>query len=632
MLGLVTLASSHGTSCLILFNAILSLTILILPVVSQPFSNVSGPFRNCSTTADAFNFIIVGGGTAGLALASRLSKNFPQKCILVIEAGPNGQYDPDIYIPGRRGSTFGSVYDWNFTTVPQPGANNRKLPQTRGKILGGSSAINFMSWDRAGMAEYDAWEDLGNPGWNFNNMFSAMLKAEHYHIGTGIGMYGVTGVGYGGPVQIVVNHWVPEQQKSFMPALDNLGIHEWIDSLGGNAVGSSYQPSSIRPSNWTRSYSTEYLPLAGGNLVLMLDTRVVKINFNNGNHELTATGVTLANGTIISAENEVILSAGTFQSPGLLELSGVGDPSILSRAGISPRLNMSGVGENLQDHIRIQNTYQLKQGYNSSDIFRYNSSYAEGQMSLYEAGNISHYDYTGSVYAFANWDMVQGAPAEELLNLAKRAAAAKNDSISAKKVEFLTDLDAKREVPQLEVIFSDGYTGAEGYPAKGAALYGENFFALIGAIEHPFSRGSVHIDPSEPLSQPIIDPNYLAHEYDVAAAVAATKYLRRLANTEPLKNVWTSEYEPGNDVQSDQEWTEFVKNNVLTIYHPVGTCAMLPREARGVVSPELKVYGTHNLRVVDASIIPLLISAHIQTAVYGIAERAAEMIVDDWDS
>ena len=177
---------------------------------------------------------------------------------------------------------------------------------------------------------------------------------------------------------------------------------------------------------------------------------------------------------------------------------------------------------------------------------------------------------------------------------------------------------------------SDGYTGVKGYPAVGSPLYGKGFFSLLAVVMHPLSRGTVHINASDPLGKPIIDPKYLSNDYDLQAAIAAIKKCRQIATTPPLSEVWDSEYEPGlQNVNTDAEWKDFVLNTTLTIYHPIGTCAMLPRKDGGVVDPKLKVYGTRNLRVVDASIMPVLISAHLQTAVYGIAEMAADIIIGD---
>lgn len=574
--------------------------------------------------------IVVGGGTAGLAVASRLSQYLPDDRILIIEAGPDGRNEPRIFIPGYKGSTLGTVYDWNFTTVPQRNALNRTFAQARGRVLGGSSALNLMAWDRGAEFDYDDWEYLGNPGWNWKSMLDAMLKAENF-VRDPWPPYGGEGIGFGGPIQALINRFIPAQQWAFIPALASLGLPENINSLGGDPLGAMYHSSNIRRSNYARSYATDYLDIADSGICLMLNTTVARVNFapNAGGEKLTATSVQLVDGTNITAEKEIILSAGSLQSPALLELSGIGDPAILADGGIECLANLPGVGENLQDHIRIQNSYQLKDEYASVDRLRYDAQFAAQQLSLWYEGKNSTYDYTGSGYAYMTWDQVSGASVSQLLEAARDAAASDNSPQSSLKLHNLMDAERRSRIPQLEIIFSDGYTGVKGYPANATSLYGKGFFTLITAIQHPFSRGSVHVNTTTPpsiLNQPVINPNYLSHRYDLLAAVTASKYVRLLANAAPLRDVWVSEYEPGPGVQTDADFELYAKNTTLTIYHPVGTCSMMPKNKGGVVDPELRVFGTSNLRIVDASIMPTILSAHVQTAVYGIAERAAQIV------
>jgi choline dehydrogenase-like flavoprotein len=223
---------------------------------------------------------------------------------------------------------------------------------------------------------------------------------------------------------------------------------------------------------------------------------------------------------------------------------------------------------------------------------------------------------------------VVSGPGEEgrLVRLAKGVVGGTGwgDVGLRKQLEMLRD----RSVPQVEVIYSDGYTGVKGYPAVGSELYGKGFFSLIGGLMHPLSRGSVHVNPGDPLGKPVIDPEFLDNEYDMAGVVEILKFCRRIARAEPLRSTWVAEYEPGEAlVKTDEDWREYIRNTTLTIFHPMGTAAMLPRKDGGVVDSKLTVYGTANLKVVDASIIPVEISAHPQTAVYGIAERAAEIII-----
>ncbi|KAH6665811.1 putative glucose-methanol-choline oxidoreductase [Halenospora varia] len=593
-----------------------------------------------ATVSSSYDFIIVGGGTAGLAVASRIAQGLPRKSVLVLEAGPDAPDENKINIPGMKGSTLGTVYDWNFTTVVQPNAGGRKLNQNRGKVLGGSSALNLMSYDRSSAYEYDVWGYLGNPGWSWNSMIAAMKKAETFFPSSN---YGTTGVGSTGPIQTLINRFVPAHQSFWIPVMQALGIQNNLESLGGNPLGVMFQPSNIRNSDYKRSYAAHnpgYPSIAGSNLHIVTSARVKKVNFVQRRGNLVATSVTMEDNTIISTSGEIILSAGSFQSPGLLELSGIGNSTLLTANGITPVLDLPGVGENLQDHIRIQSSYQLLDSYTSFDVLRFNATYAADQLALWNANQVSMYDYTGSGYAFMNWAQVTNDT--KLQALATKAAAHPLTSSPAEALRNSVLLDylhnPSKNVPQLEVVFSDGYTGVKGYPAVGNPLRGAEYFSLIAAIQHPFSIGSVHINGSALATPPIINPNYFAQEYDLEAVITAAKYLRKIANTAPLKQAWSVEYEPGLDVvgngtdaTTEAQWKAYALANTLTIYHPVGTCAMLPKSKRGVVDSSLTVYGTSNLRVVDASIIPVLVSAHIQSTVYGIAERAAKMIIDDWN-
>lgn len=488
---------------------------------------------------------------------------------------------------------------------------NRVLAQNRGKVLGGSSALNLLTYDRATKNEYAGWGELGNPGWNWPTFLKMLNRAENF-TSKDTEWYGEAGAAQNGPVRGTINRFIPAHQAAWVPAMNSLGAQTNREYMGGDNLGVSYTSSSIDPTHYNRSYSANaYLPIAALSLTILANAQVAKVNLTKAyGGQYRATGVTLTNGTFIAAKNEVILSSGSFQSPGLLEVSGIGNGSILSAAGITQLIDLPGVGENLQDHIRIQSSYQLKNNYTSFDILRYNASFAATQLQLWLDGQYSMYDYTGSGYSFQTWPQAVGsASASQLLALAKAAVGNSSNPVDAKKLAWLSD----PTIPQVEVIFSDGYTGVKGYPATTSPLYGKGFFTLIAAIMHPLARGTVHINTSAPLSKPIIDPKYLTNEYDLQAAIAAIKRCRQIALTAPISDVWVSEYEPGlGNVNTDAEWKDFVLNTTLSIYHPTGTCAMLPRKQGGVVDSKLKVYGTTNLRVADASIIPVIISAHLQ--------------------
>ncbi|KAF2827952.1 alcohol oxidase [Ophiobolus disseminans] len=567
---------------------------------------------------NSFDFVIVGGGTAGLTLGTRLSQHLPKDCILVIEAGPDGRNDQRIYVPGLRGSTFGGSLDWLLPTVPQLAASKRTINHNRGKVLGGTSALNLLVWNRATVKEYNAWEELGNPGWNWKNMYPAMLKVENFQRQAGKAQYGREGVGFGGPINIGLIENPPPHLTTGIPTLKNLGLRENLESLNGDNIGTMYQPAMQRYSNHTRAYSVDYLPRAGNNLIIKYNATVHKVKLVRNR----ATGIVLTNGEEIKAKKEVILSGGSLLSPKILELSGIGQKGVLEKAGIKQVVHLPGVGENLQDHLRIQTTYELKPEILGLDILKYNTTRAAIELDLWKRGQTSLYQYAGSAYGFMKWKQAMGDDSK-LRTLAKESADMSNP-VDRKKLSIL--LDDKSGAPDLEVVFGDGYIGTRGYPANGTAGYGKQYVSLLAGVMHPFARGSVHINGSDPATKPLIDPRYISTPYDLEATKQAVMFTRKMANTAPYPDVWVKEYDPGSAVQTDAQWEKYVRDNVFTFYHPLGTCAMLPKKHGGVVDPHLKVYGVEGLRVVDASVIPMIVSAHIQTAVYGIAERAAEII------
>lgn len=569
-----------------------------------------------------YDYIVVGGGTAGVALATRLSQYLPKSSILLLEAGPAAPDELRINVPGMRGSALFSEYDWNFTSTPQETLNGRSIDVNRGKVLGGSSALNYLCYDRAAACEYDTWGELADDKktWSWKTMLPAMMKAENYTDDPS--KVDPKFHGTKGPIRNLFNRILPEQMDTWIPTLMSLGIPHNEESLGGDNIGVMYQGTNIDPTHYTRSYSaSSYLPTAGKNLVVKTNSRVVKIDFDKKSKSLKAVGVVLEDGTKFSAKKEVILSTGSIGSPMLLELSGVGQSKVLKAAGIDTLLELPGVGENYQDHIRVGTAFKLKSNYSSFDPFIYDptSEFVAEQMQLWLDNEVSWLDYTSSAYSFVNWGRILDKKAEsKLLSLAKQGAK-KGNVVDETKLKWLSD----KKIPQLELIMEANYVGVEQYP-------GGPILTLLASVMHPMSRGSTHISSTDPQnSKPVIDVNYFGNPYDRQAMLEGARYTRKIANTEPMKSVWTSEYEPGTDVDTEEEWEEFVKKATLTFYHPVGTCAMLPKKDGGVVDSDLKVYGTQGLRIVDASIMSVLISGHIQTAVYGIAEIAAKMIADD---
>ncbi|CAE7060958.1 unnamed protein product [Rhizoctonia solani] len=592
----------------------------------------------------AFDYVVVGGGTAGLTIAARLSEN-PKTTVGVIEAGEYLPEDPLINTPGSAFSIMGNAkYDWLFKSVPQVNVNNRVLDLPRGKILGGSSAINIMVFDRASKVEYDAWAKLGNPGWDWDGLLPHMKDAERF---TGVDPFRVNytnagsndifpSQGTSGPVAGSYNNWYGDITVPFGKSMANLGIPTNFDPDSGNAFGTFNSATSINRTTGRRSYAaTTYYAYNAHrpNLVVLTGAQATKINFKdtvskNKTENLLATGVSFVHKSqsyTVGAKKEVIISAGAFQSPHLLELSGIGNSTILQNYGIKTLIDLPGVGENYQDHVLVTTTYELKPGSSvkNLDVLRNNATFAAAAAAQYNATHDGILSYSGSILSFINLDHM--ATPAEISDMTARL----NREITSEKITPLQRASyaiqkdwLKQKVGLVEFIMSPGFAGA------GVPKANTSYMSLITAIQHPFSRGNIrkHINTSNPLATPQINPKYFSKSIDLETLALTVKFGQKLSKTEPLASMIVARQDPAPEVTSNTAIAEYIKANAGTIHHPIGTAALAPREIGGVVDVNLKVYGTANLRVVDASVIPLHIGTHIQRTVYGIAEKAAKII------
>ncbi|KEP45941.1 putative glucose-methanol-choline oxidoreductase [Rhizoctonia solani 123E] len=315
------------------------------------------------------------------------------------------------------------------------------------------------------------------------------------------------------------------------------------------------------------------------------------------------------------------IHAGTFQTPQLLELSGIGNTTILRQNGITPLVDLPGVGENLQDHLLVPTTYELKPGMTTLDILRNNASYAEAAQAQYPATHDGIYSYSTSTLSFINLDYI--ATSDELSNmLARLDGEVTTDKASAlQKAQYEIQKDwLRKRVGDIEVALTTGY-GGTGTPESNTS-----YISIRAAIQHPFSRGNVHINSSNPLAAPQINPNYLSKSIDREILVQSLKFALEVSQTEPLASLVAAREGPAPEITSDEAYNEYVKANARPTFHPIGTATLAPRAIGGVVDTSLKVYGTSNIRVADASIIPIHIGTHISRTVYGIGERLAVMI------
>ncbi|KAG8742419.1 hypothetical protein FRC10_001553 [Ceratobasidium sp. 414] len=633
-----------------------SLLALCNIVAAAKFSPRSLISSGTDFASQEYDYVVIGGGTAGLAVAARLSED-PNISVGVIDAGQYLVNDPLIDTPRSAIAMQGNPkYDWMFKSTPQPNLNNRvidlpRLVSSTHVVLGGSSGINLMVFDRASKAEYDG------------NGYSPALSL-HTHEVHSVGHAGTdpfrvnssdpnpTAIfpsqGQNGPVSASFNDWYSDMTIPYNEAVNKSGVPLNYDPDSGNPFGLYNSATSVNRTTGKRSYaaSTYYAyNAARPNLVVLTGAQATKINFANtagSGGTITATGVSFVSNSTsynVQARKEVILSAGSFLSPQLLELSGIGNSTILQQFGITPLINLPGVGENLQDHPLISASYELKPGKTTFDILRNNATYAAAAQAQYATTHDGIYSTTTSTVSFVNLATFV-SDVKKLVSmttqLVKDIATSHTTSLQRKQYAIQTYW-LTQKLGHVEFVFNPGYFGA------GVPKANTSYIAMLMVLQHPFSRGSVHINSSDPLTKPNCDPNYFSKKFgkstrvlshifmsniqiDQDSLVEALKFSLKVSQAEPLASSIVARQDPAPNVTSDADLLNYAKTYLRTIHHPIGTVAMAPKALGGVVDSNLKVHGTTNVRVVDASVIPLHMGTHLSRTVYGIAEKAAAMI------
>ncbi|KLO15577.1 alcohol oxidase [Schizopora paradoxa] len=593
-------------------------------------------------SSKTFDYVIIGGGTSGLALAARLSED-PATTVLVLEAGEANLQDPKILTPGVYGRTLlDPKYDWAYFTTEQPSCANRKLFWPRGKGLGGSSALNFLMWTKPSRFDVDAFERLGNPGWNWSSFDKYSKRSEGFaseskNTDKELLAHDDNSHGQSGPIITSYPGLISGVEKPTHEALNKVGINMIKTLMGGYADGhgAGVIPGTVDPKTYTRSYAATgyYEPNANRpNLTVVVSAHVSEIvTVANADGTLTATEVKFLcedASHSVKVGKETIVSAGAINSPQVLELSGIGERSVLEKAGIDVKLELPGVGNNMQDHYYLGLTYEIKESFHENiHTFdgMFNPEVAEQQMTLYtEKKGLCTMYILGLM--FAPFDAVS-PDADELnkTHLSAIEAGLKSGKYPPglqKQYEIQFER-LQKKLPSIELCIFPGMSTPGLVPEPG-----KKYVSLMPVTNHPFARGSVHITSKDPLAPPAIDPATFKEDHDLAVMVEAVKFARKVAQQEPLASMITgNDILPGPDVQSDEDIAEkFVKQVVSTSFHTSSSLSMLPREDGGVVDNKLKVYGTTNIRVADTSIIPLHISAHTQAIAYAIGEQAADII------
>lgn len=524
--------------------------------------------------------------------------------------------------------------------------------------MGGSSGINLHVWTHASQRDIDDWGELGNEGWSWEEIFPYFAKSEKYFppSSTVLAQYALSEIdpslhGQQGPVNNSFPTFYSDFQSTWDPTYKNLGITLNGDPMSGRALGPYENLVNHDPITATRSFAATayYVPNAERpNLRVLTGALVEKVLFasSKGKKEpLTAIGLSFkADGKrhVAKATREVILSAGAFQSPQLLELSGIGDKRILRRLGINVLINNRNVGQNLQDHVLIPLGFQTAPGEVTRELLR-DPALEAAVLAQYAQNRTGPLVSVGPIALLSLLQILGSVPGEPFpmqdfmryRHLAESTYS--SGKLSQRDLIFRKLFDENGATGQILCLaggvnpqFSDSAADFVGKvdPANGP----DHYFTLFGVLEHPFSRGSVHVTSTSPAIPPTINPNYFSHPLDSRISAAIALHLQALARTEPLAAKLAGHgtvVQPGYKPLTLSNAAEQVKKTFVSSFHPLGTCAMLPAARGGVVDSRLKVYGTNNLRVVDASVFPLMVQSNLQTLVYAVAERAAEWIQQD---
>ena len=524
-----------------------------------------------------FDYVIVGAGSAGCVLANRLSEDGRNQ-VCLIEAGPRDT-NPLIHIPlGLMALFEHQRLNWRFSTVPQPHAGNRRIYTPRGKVLGGTSSINGMIYVRGYPEDYDDWERAGNPGWSFREVLPYFLRSENNETWRNSPYHGT-----GGLLNIAEFRARNPASVSFVEAAQMLQIPECPDFNGPNPDGVGYRQVTQR--NGRRdSTATAFLKpaLKRANLTVLTDCLADCVILEGK----TARGVRLLRDdrTLeVMARREVILAAGAIGSPEILLRSGIGAAGHLADLGIGVVHDLPGVGGNLQDHCAAPILYDTK----------------------------SSLPYGISVAALPRlaWDGV---------NYALR----RRGMLASTGVEAGAFLRTSPELPRtdLQLTFLAGKRGAK------LISYGHGY-GMVAINLRPWGRGEVKLSSRSPHAAPAIDPRFFADARDLDVVVNGMRVARRILNAAPFERYGGVEVLPGPQVNSDDEIRDFIRRNSLTAFHPVGTCAMGPGPD-AVVDAGLNVHGMKGLRVVDASIMPVIVGGNTNAPTIMIAEKAADMILE----
>ncbi|KAG8861966.1 hypothetical protein FRB96_002409 [Tulasnella sp. 330] len=589
-------------------------------------------------------YVIIGGGTTGCVVAGRLAAG--GATVAVLEAGHQIKRDERVDIPANFNQILGDKHlDWRFNTVPQAGLDGREIPLPRGKMLGGTSMLNTMTWARASKDEYDGIAKLNNTtDWSWDDLLPYFKSCETIVPPTSDtwaqenhATFDPAFHGQSGPLRRGFVPWLGESHVPFFKAMNNLGVPTNHDSnLTAKLLFTGKWPlACFAPVPDSRLYFAQaHFKLRPDNILLIQGAHVRRILFHppsttDGSSGRTAGGVQfeqMGKALTISATREVILCAGAYETPKILELSGIGDRIHLTYIGVETVIDLPGVGENLQDHLLVPTSAELKPGIVSGDCLQ-DPEFAKKEMQIYKETGGGQYSSIHSAFSLLQPQLVMpDEKANQILALSHADGSSSLKHVDPKiqqGMKVLYDLQSKwyadTQHGQFEFMHVPQFCTMAASSAKEKTPY----LSILAVYMRPFSRGRVHASSSDPSSPPTIDPCYFSNKADLQLMIQAVRFARKVVQTEPLASLVVTPTDPSTEVLGDDaELEKYIKTTLETAHHPMGTAAMMPREIGGVVGPDLRVHGCTNLRVADASIIPIQLSAHPQATLYAVGEKA----------